>query len=181
MILPREVQKARLKRVFTLGHFRAPVSVKAWPREDDTALCHPTIRWGSVCFLRYSHGLGLRVFAFFAHTGRSLTRLHHGLFYAASPCGEAPEFALPARQACSPKSSRAPARRTITSSLGIRPLSFRIRPRAERSCGMALILHASRRRAQNMSPRRAKELRQGQASNASAPSRRRLAEAGRPC
>ena len=29
MILPREVQKALLKRVFTLGHFRAPVFVKA--------------------------------------------------------------------------------------------------------------------------------------------------------
>ena len=56
MILPREVQKALLKRVFTLGHFRAPVSVKAWPREDDTALCHPAVRRGSVCFLRYSHG-----------------------------------------------------------------------------------------------------------------------------
>ena len=112
-------------------------------------------------FFAIPTGLGLRVFAFFAHTGRSLSRLQHGLFYAASPCGETPEFALPARQACSPKSSRASARLTITSSLGIRPSSFRIRPRAERSCGMALILHASRRRAQSMSPRRAKELRQG--------------------
>jgi len=57
MILPREVQKALLKRVFTLGHFRAPVSVKAWPREDDTALCHPTIRWGSNCFPPPTPGL----------------------------------------------------------------------------------------------------------------------------
>ena len=60
MILPREVQKALLKRVFTLGHFRAPVSVKAWPREDDTALCHPAVRRGSVCFLRYIHGFRSR-------------------------------------------------------------------------------------------------------------------------
>ena len=107
------------------------------------------------------HPVGFSLFFCAIPTVSPLARLHHGLFYAASPCGEAPEFALPARQACSPKSSRASARLTITSSLGIRPSSFRIRPRAERSCGMALILHASRRRAQSMSPRRAKELRQG--------------------
>ena len=35
------------------------------------------------------------------------------LLYAASPCGEAPEFGLPCRQAGPPRSSRAPARRTF--------------------------------------------------------------------
>ena len=77
MILPREVQKALLKRVFTLGHFRAPVSVKAWPREDDTALCHPTIRWGSVCF-----------FALFPRFGASSLRFlrpHRSFAKAAAP------------------------------------------------------------------------------------------------
>ena len=43
------------------------------------------------------------------------------LLYAASPCGEARKFR-------SPGGSRAPARRTITSTLGIRPSPFRIRP-----------------------------------------------------
>ncbi len=70
MILPREVQKALLKHVFCAGAF-----------PFDTALCHPTIRWGSVCF-------------FWAiPTVSPLARLHRGLFYAASPCGEAPDLA----------------------------------------------------------------------------------------
>ncbi|MBQ7024387.1 MAG: hypothetical protein IJN29_12450, partial [Akkermansia sp.] len=52
--------------------------------------------WGSNCFFMFPTGLGLRVFAFFAHTGRSRCSLHPWLLYAASPCGEAPDFASPA-------------------------------------------------------------------------------------
>ena len=48
--------------------------------------CHPTIRWGSVCFFERPHGLGLRVCACYALTGRPLTRLHRGLLYAARTC-----------------------------------------------------------------------------------------------
>ena len=59
-------------------------------------------------FFAIPTGLGLRVFAFFAHTGRSLSRLQHGLFFAASPYGEALKFR-------SLESSRALARRTFTS------------------------------------------------------------------
>ena len=61
------------------------------------ALCHPAIRWGSVCFCAIPTGF---------------VRVAHStpwLLYAASPCGEAPEFGLPCRSAGSPK-TEAPVR-----------------------------------------------------------------------
>ena len=65
------------------------------PMYQYLAALYATPPSGGVRFVFFAipTGLGLRVFAFFAHTGRSLSRLQHGLFFAASPCGEAPDLA----------------------------------------------------------------------------------------
>ena len=62
---------------------RPSVFAKATPRRVAVTGCHPTIRWGSVCFFAIPTGF---------------VRVAHStpwLFYAASPYGEAHKFRSP--------------------------------------------------------------------------------------
>ncbi len=60
---------------------RPSVFSKATPRRVATALCHPTIRWGSVCFLRYIHGFGASSLRFLRpHRAFALLTPHRGYY-----------------------------------------------------------------------------------------------------